>query len=202
MEVNSIKFWRDGERFIIVVDNCTGSTATKVNNFITDMLGLTPQEQPAATPVPHITPQKPPSFKADEVLAAATPIKATTDLFREIVDPHDIIIEGGAGTLGHAIESKDTAAVVRFFAEHKEHAPAQKLCRQYILDDCNRRDYVFATESEIRVFFSAYQPIIKDAVPQILSSAGYATIEDFFDFADICLIRDAYRAILESILTT
>ena len=42
--MNNVKTYRDGDRFILVVENCNGSLATKVNEFIVSIMGI--EEEP------------------------------------------------------------------------------------------------------------------------------------------------------------
>ena len=50
----NIKTYKDGDRLILVVENCVGETATKVNRFVTELLGI--EEEPIK--VPNLTPIK------------------------------------------------------------------------------------------------------------------------------------------------
>lgn len=49
----NIKTYKDGDRLILVVENCVGETATKVNRFVTDLLGIEaiPQDVPDLVPI-------------------------------------------------------------------------------------------------------------------------------------------------------
>jgi len=204
MDVRQIKFWRDGDRFVIVVDNCTGETATKVNRFIIDMLGLPQAAVVEPKILPAVVPTETVPINTDlcEVLEDATEITTSEDLFKEPTleaEARNIVVAGGAGTLGHAIETKDTATIVKTCAESKD-PQVTKLCKSYIYTDCLRRDYEFATDAEIRTFYKDYEPLISAAITQILDSAGYASLDEYMDFASERLVRDAYRAIIESIL--
>lgn len=110
MTLNNIKTYKDGARMILVVENCTGEIAAKVNDFILDILGF---ESTPAT-VPEIVPEQ---VKAEEKpdLTNATPVtresgKAFDEPAPEAV-AREYPVPGISATFGKALDTGDTNAV-------------------------------------------------------------------------------------------
>ena len=201
--MTNIKTFKDGSRLIIVVENCTGDLATKVNNFLLDLLGTT-----EAQPVPEVIPEETKEEVAPIVEEAeAITVKNPTPF--EAPAPEDVakdfLVEGDSGTFGEALRRKDTQAVVWATvkankADESIRQTLVKMCKQYIYNDCASRDPEITSTEEIKKFISIYKPIIGGAIKQILGSSGYATLDDFFDLADEYIHQDAYRVIIEEIM--
>ena len=95
----NIKTYKDGTRLIIVVENCTGPTAEKVNNFLLDILGTAqPKEVPAVIPIEEtediapeiriedeIGPENPTPFTAPSPEEIAEELRLPLERVREII---------------------------------------------------------------------------------------------------------------------
>lgn len=201
--MNNIKTYRDGARFMLVVENCVGETAKKVNAFILELMGAIEPEQ-----IPGIIPEKPvdeppPSVARMEEITPNDPEPFKVPIPEE--DAKNLPVDGPSGTLGRAIDAKDTEAIIAVCLRAKTmdesvRDTAMKLCKEYILNDCQKRIPENTLSNEIRKFFRIYKPLIEGATTQILESAGYASTEDFFDFADEYLHQQAYASVLESVI--
>lgn len=204
INLNNIKTYKDGARMIMVVENCTGDIAAKVNNFILDILGM--DSEP--TPVPEIVPEKP---KAEPIpdTTKATPITRETGKAFEEPVPEQVAREfpvpGFSATFGRALNTGDTKAVVWAMMQTQHMNPAMqhtivRMSKQYILQDCQRRVPANTTTAQIKRFFDEYEPLIKKGIKHILDSAAYATLNDFFELTDEYFHQDAYRVVLEDLI--
>lgn len=212
--MQNIKTYKDGNRLVIVVENCTGELATKVNRFILDALGM-PEissddmpEQAKPVAVPAIVPEVVAEEKIE--LDQCTPITASEEKpFEEPIPlqaANDVAVKGGSGTLGNAIRNKDTVAIVELVAKDSKtmnestRTSVLALCKTYIREDCIKRDPYYATTAEIQKFFEIYEPLLTNSIQQILGSVGYANMRDFFGFTDEHVHQDAYASVLESLI--
>ena len=69
----NIKTYKDGDRFILVVENCIGETAQKVNSFVADLLGLSEAVKPVQVPLKPIKVKEetPPVLPSEEIKEAS-----------------------------------------------------------------------------------------------------------------------------------
>lgn len=196
---NSIKTFKDGNRMVIVVENITGKTASLINKFIMEALELSCEEEIEHEELLDLVPTQP---KEDEEIKTEELEPLTKDnLFKEPLTKEEVLnIElRPFYTIGEAIKEKDTQALV----EHSIKAKTEEeidVIKEYIYKDCSSRETEWETHSEIRKFIITYKPLIENLLSQILDFAGYATIEDFLDFADIVLQIDAYRSIVDAMI--
>lgn len=209
--MRNIKTYKDGSRLVIVVENCTGPLAAKVNNFILDVLGLDENSvnlQDVTQEVPGIVPEKPVE-KEKLDLSQAEEIKKGDEAPFDAPIPEELArslaVDGPSGTLGRALDTGDTAAIVKMCLSTKNmdesvRYTALKLCKQYILKDCKRRTPECTPTNEIIKFFDVYKPLIGVAIKDILSKAGMSTLKDFFALQDEYIHQDAYSTVLECII--
>lgn len=189
---------------ILVVENCTGDIAAKVNNFILDILGM--DSEPAS--VPEIIPEKPKEEPIPDTTKATPITRETGKAFEEPVpEPvaREYAVPGGSATFGHAFDTGDTRAVIWAMMQAQHMEPAMKytiirMSKRYILWDCSRRNPETASTAHIKRFFADYEPLIKKGIKHILDSAAYATLNDFFELTDEYMHQDAYRAVLEDLI--
>lgn len=203
--MTTVRTYKDGDRLIIVLENCTGELAQKANAFVMDALGL-PGKAPSPTPVPAVIPQT--VAEPDITIRESDEIQEEKpfDEPLPLQNVHNIPVSGGSGTLGQAIERKDTAAIVELCVSTKTMAPQARdsvlaLCKEYIRNDCLNRDPDYTGSDEIRQFFKEYEPLIQGAIKQILESAGYSCLDDFFDLTDEYIQQDAYSSVLTALIS-
>lgn len=209
--MRNIKTYKDGSRLVIVVENCTGPLAAKVNSFILDVLGL--DEDPAnlqdvTQEVPGIVPERPieddaPDLSQAEEIGQGNEAPFNAPIPEELA--RSLAVDGPSGTLGRALDTGDTAAIVKMCMQTKNmdesvRYTALKLCKQYILKDCKRRTPECTPTNEIIKFFDVYKPLIGAAIKDILSQAGMSSIKDFFTLQDEYIHQDAYSTVLECII--
>lgn len=210
--MNNVKTYKDGSRLVIVVENCTGPLAAKVNAFILDVLGM-PEGEPLKEEVltqvvPGIVPEKPVKEEIPDVSEAEQIHPGDEDPFNAPIPEElarSLAVDGPSGTLGRALDTGDTAAVVKLSMQSRNmdesvRYTALKLCKQYILKDCQRRTPECTPTNEIMKFFDVYKPLIGAAIKDILAKAGMSSLKDFFALQDEYQHQDAYGAILECII--
>ena len=120
----NIKSYKDGDRLVLVIENCTGDIAEKTNNFITSLLGIdiTPTQVPlkpikvAEEPMPEIPKEEMESPKPSENIVNPenklssnvekvspptfkSPETVTLEEFREFVNKYSSIIEEDIKTI-------------------------------------------------------------------------------------------------------
>lgn len=209
--MRNIKTYKDGSRLVIVVENCTGPLAAKVNEFILDVLGVgedAPAPETVLTEIPGIVPEKPIEEPAPD-LSKATPIEKGDEAPFNAPIPEEMArglpIKGPSGTLGRALDTGDTAAIVAMCMqthnmEESVRYTALRLCKAYILKDCQNRIPECTPSNEIIKFFEVYRPLIGGAIRDILSQAGMSSLKDFFNMQEEYIQQDAYATVLECII--
>lgn len=199
----NIKTYKDGARLIIVVENCTGPMAEKVNNFLLDILGTAqPKEVPAVIPIEE-TEDIAPEIRVEDEIGPENPTPFTAPSPEEIA--RACAVTGASGTLGRAIDTGDTAAVVRlstvaYKLDESLKCTVLALCKRYMLDDCVCREPENASADEIKRFVLDYYPLVKGNVAEILNKAGYADPDAFFKHANMVQKQGAYQSILDGLL--
>ena len=200
----NIKTYKDGSRLIIVVENCTGATAEKVNNFLLDVLGTVQvQEVPAVIPAEPKEEVIPEIRVEDEITPEnPTPFVAPSSEARA----RECAVKGASGTFGRALDTGDTAAIVNISTrahklEESLHYTVVEMCKRYMLDDCIRREPETASTNEIERFVADYHPLIKASLGEILSAAGYADADAFFKHANMVQQRGAYQSLIDGLIT-
>lgn len=199
----NIKSYKDGDRLILVIENCNGELAVKANNFIADILGIVPAEpEPVLDVEPvSVANEAMPKIEECELIVDKKPFSEPSP--KEFA--YNTFVEGGSGTLGNAIALRDTQAVIGVCASAgtlttETREPVVEICKEYIYNDCILRNADLEALEDVKVFFDLYEPITKKAVKNILNSTGYANLNDFFELADEFMVRDAYRCILDELL--
>lgn len=200
----NIKTYKDGARLIIVVENCVGDTAEKVNNFLLDVIGTAPPKTiPAVVPI-EIEEEAAPEIRIEDEITAENPTPFVAPSSKE--SARACPVNGASGTLGRALDTGDTAAIVEFTAgvrnidESLRHT-ALEMCKRYMLDDCICREPENASTSEMKRFVVNYLPLVKTSVKEILCGAGYADIDTFFEHANDIQQRGAYQSILDGLIS-
>lgn len=202
--MNNIKTYKDGARMILVVENCTGELAAKVNDFILDILGF----ESAPATVPEIVPEK---VQVEEKpdLTNATPITRESGKAFDEPAPETVAREypvpGISATFGKALDTGDTNAVVTALMETAKMDPSMRytiarMSKKYIYEDCSRRIPDAATTVQIKRFFAEYAPLIKKSIKFVLDSMAVANLDDFFALTDEYVQQDAYRVVLEDLI--
>lgn len=202
--MTNVKTYKDGSRLVIVVENCTGPLAEKVNNFLLDILGAEPPRT-----VPAVVPQEireepiPDTTIITEITETdPSPFKAPSSTEEARSYP----VEGASGSLGRALDSGDTTAIVKLstkthLMDESLRYTVLELCKQYMLDDCIKRDPADASLKEITRFIGEYTPLIRACIQELLKQAGYADIKTYLECADIEQLRGAYQAVLDCIIS-
>lgn len=200
--MNNIKTYKDGERLCIVVENCTGATAAKVNRFLLDILGVPvePAEVPGLTPVEVIEDPMP--------LTDDMEIITEEQLFDEpspIEEARSLPVDGPSGTLGYALDTGDTYAVVRATLapnlDERMRYTVIELCKEYMINDCLARVPETATRQDVQNFIVAYRPLIKAQLIELLNADGFNDLKAFLENVSVEKLQHAYRAILEALTT-
>lgn len=204
--MNNVKTYRDGARLILVVENCTGEIAAKVNDFVLDILQCNVAPEP--TPVPAIIPEKPVEEPMPNV-EKATPINVESGRAFDEPVPEQMArnypVDGVSGTFGVAIDTGNTETIVAVYQQINNMDVSMRytitnMCKQYVRDDCLRRHPDCTNTSQIKKFFNEYKPLIGNELRYILSSSSYANIEDFLDFGDEYQHQEAYRYVIECLI--
>lgn len=198
----NIKSYKDGSRLILVVENCVGETAAKVNNFLLDILGTAEQAE-----VPGVVPMTMQEEYPVDMTEAAEIDPYEREPF-EAPSPEDVVRSMPVSetlTLGEAIDNNESALVVRAIkllqnADDGTKMTGTALCKQYIWKDCQHRDPEIACTEEIMEFFKAYRPLIGVGIKQILESSGISSLEDFFALSDEYFHRAAYKSVLDDLI--
>ena len=211
-----------GERLIVVVENCTGDTAVRVNQMLAALISdspLTPAPSYEAVPQPIVKTDVPDPIQVPAVtlepvkeepapdLRKAEPIVSQTDFFEEPIPEEDALntpVQSGAKTLRGALEQNDVKAIVQCLFDSKNlpentRHTVNKICRQFLQRDLDKREPAITAVQDIKAFVTAYLPFLKTPLRQILSQTGYESIEDFFQYSEEWLVQEAYRSLLEAI---
>ncbi len=201
--MTNLKTYKDGSRLILVVENCTGEIAAKVNAFVLDLLGTNgPEVIPAVVPItvqeeaePEVRPEQEITKENGNLFNAPAPEETAKN----------IPVDGPSGTLGNAINTGDTNTVVRVCVkatnldESLRHTVI-KLCKEYLLDDCSRRNPDNAGVHDFKSFCETYKPLIDKSLKNILSQAGHNKLHHFIAEAKLEVLRDAYSRLLDDLI--
>lgn len=199
----NVKTYKDGDRFILMIENCTGELAEKVNQFLADILGPVPEPQtvPGLEPMENCSDDTPQTEK----LQTANPGD-----FKEKPTKQEILnytFETGTFkgyTLKSALNEHGINAAVKIACEIKSiEQPMRKEildgCKQMIAKDLTKRKPQNADMDEIDTFIHLYKPLAQKGIQQILSMSGYSSLEEFFVFSDEKMQRDAYEALIDAL---
>ena len=202
--MKNVKTYKDGDRFVLVVENCTGELKAKVAELVLGILDL--GEGP--TELPHLSPIR----VADEKVPEE---KVLEDLPRKDIEnavpKKDGFMSGGrydGKSFADAIRADGVAAAIYMLQNADAIAPGFVLslkgkCKEAIGLDVWSRDPDTATAADFEGFVNLYGPLIgnENALGSILAQAGYSDISDFIAFAGDTMIKGAYEALLEAIRT-
>lgn len=201
----STKVYKDGDRFIIVVDSPDGKVLKKINDFLYDLYGFA--DLSGIEGVSSIKCQDASAIVPDES-KEITKEQAKERPFSEPISKESALalsIPDMGITLGDAIKNKDTIAVVRMFTSTKSLDKSasdtiKALCSEYILTDLKSREPAITSTSCIEEFFSVYEPLLKDAVQEILNLTGYENLETFFSTAYEFIQQDLYESVINMMI--
>lgn len=201
--MNNLKTYRDGDRFILVVENCKGSLAAKVNEFIVSIMGI--KEEPTEVPLVPLKVEDediPDIDSCEEVLQFVDLEKhIDTDVFRFV----DGIYKGM--TFEEAQKKDGIKAVAYTFAHVKEVAPncqEQILCKckENLFYDCglSKYDPDLDSENDFRRFIDTYDSVLNKTFKSISAQAGYENIQTMIANARENVWRDGYAAAKKKLL--
>lgn len=200
--MNNVKTYRDGDRFILVVENCNGSLAAKVNEFIVSIMGI--EEEPIEVPlIPiEVKDEDVPDISSCEEILRFNNLEKQIDsnLFRFV----DGLYKGM--TIDEALEKDGVKAVAYTFAHIKEVAPncteqIRKKCEEILFSDYGVDNYnpEFDSENDFRKFIDTYDSILNETFKTISDQAGYENIQVMIDSARENLWRAGYSAALQKL---
>lgn len=200
----NIKSYKDGDRLILVVENCKGDTAVKVNAFLSSlMLDSEPQE------VSHIAPMQIKEEKApdisdlDEVKGEAfdtPPSKEDTESSLLLTGAYkglsikDAIAKDGVRAAATLIATKDSVI------SDNEKDNMVVICKETLRTDLYIRNMDMFDRSVFADFISVYEPLIKEGISQIINRAGYNSIDDLINFAPDHLLENAQEALIDGLM--
>lgn len=201
--MNNVKTYKDGDRFILVVENCKGSLATKVNEFIVSIMGI--EEEPTEVPLIPLEVEEedvPDISSCEEILQFVNSEKQIdTDVFRFV----DGLYKGM--TYEEAEKQDGAKAVAYTFAHAKEVAPncveqIKEKCKERLFVDCGlgKYDPDLDSENDFRNFIDTYDSILNKTFKSISAQAGYENIQVMIDSARENLWRDGYAAAKKKLL--
>lgn len=200
----NIKSYKDGDRLILAIENCTGDLAVKVNRFLAEIVGVEAAE-------PKIVPALEPPEVIDEITPDLTKaIAAKPGDFKEPLSEKEILhytLKEGAysgKSVEQVFEEFGVDAAIKIACEVKIipediRESVVKLCKRDIMKDLNRRNAEMDSIEEIKAFFNQYKFLVRDGIEQILAMAGYVTLDEFFILADEQMQRDAYESIIQGL---
>lgn len=199
----NVKSYKDGDRLILVVENCTGELAVKVNKFLSEIIGI--EEAPATVPA-----LVPPVVEEEAAPDITKQKSAMPGDFNEPPTEQEVLgYEFANGpflgmNLKDALEKSGVKAAIEIACNAKTLPKEVKenivgICKHYLMNDLCKRDPKSDALFEISKFFKLYYPLIKSGVEQILAMAGYSDLTDFLDFSDEQTQRDAYESIIQGL---
>lgn len=201
----NVKSYKDGNRLVLVVENCTGELAVKVNAFLSDIIGIESSKPvPALAPV-EVKEEAPPKIDDMEPIEDPKPVFQTPPTQKEV---GEILIPEGmyqGMTVKNALEQVGLKAAIAISVMFKKFPGQEQTvlnqCKAVMEKDLNSRVSDTASVFEIEEFLNLYQPLIQKTIRQVLQMAGYSELQDFLNFAEEDVLREAYYSILEELKT-
>ncbi len=195
--MNNIKTFRDGDRFVLVVENCKGSLAAKVNEIIVSLVGV--EDEPIEVPLVPIKVEEenvPDVTSYEEVYQFLdTEKKIDPDVFRFVAGNYKGL------TFEEAQKKDGNKAVAYTFAHVKEVAPncqeqIRCKCKEIMFYDYGLGNYNpdLDSENDFRKFIDTYDSILDKTFKSISAQAGYENIQALIANARENVWRDAYSA--------
>lgn len=200
----NIKSYKDGDRLILVIENCTGDLAIQVNKFLAEIIGLknsSPKEVPALVSIP-VNDEPMPEIDTLQQAHSGDFIEPPTDEEIKRFSFSDGAYKGMS--VYDALKQDGIKAAVRISSKSNLlpkniKGKAIEICKKSIAQDLCLKNTSTASRNEIYDFFTLYSPIIEDGIKQILCMSGYSSLSDFFAFADENTLKDAYEGIVLSL---
>lgn len=185
----NIKPIRDGDRLIIVIENCKGEVAEKVNAFLASLTNLDGVSEQEEIPVPDLKPIKVAERSTPHTVRKApiTPIdNKKHQPPKSDIDVNQLVKENGISAILDLLKTKID---IKTSLE----------CKKLVHEDVMKRKEC-ASLAEIKKFFHLYEHLEKKDISYILQSSSYATLNDFLDFAPEEIINEAYYTIRMALL--
>ena len=197
--MNNIKSYKDGDRLILVIENCTGDTAAKVNAFVADILGIN-EDFPAPKEIEGVEPIVTAEIKMPDI-SKAKAIETIEDFFpvSQNKDIYSFSLPDEMYPLSVAISSMDIKYISKILIyceanDFPEKEKVESICKQTLRDDCSIRVYDDSMD-RIDKFFEDYSDIITKEVKAICEATGNSDYQNFRINETEETIRDAYEAI-------
>lgn len=200
----NVKSYKDGDRLVLVVENCTGELAEKVNHFLAEILDIVPVAKPVPGLAPlenedepqpdisNLTPVSPGEFKEAPTIQAISKYVFSSGQYKGKTFEYALKKNGVAAAISIACSIKSIEQPLR--------DSILKYCKQMIAKDLASKDVQNDSFDAIGNFFEMYKPLAIKGIQQILSMSGYASLEEFMVFSDEKTIRDAYEALIKALI--
>lgn len=199
--VENVKFYRDGNRYIIVIEDPSEEFAKAINDTIFSHLAV------KATTVKDVTPEKK-KIEPPPVLDEKNRMFNRDDRILDVANPGDYRPQAGKYA-GMTLEEAKTeygpivgidfytqvSGMIRGNTQRKIIIRALRVIREDLLE----RDADNDSMAKIIEFFDAYNPSLREAVEVLTNKAGiggYDRFEEFIQKSDEQIIRDAYSSLV------
>ncbi len=201
--MNNIKTYKDGDRFVMVVENCNGAIATTVNEFITSILGIEAKPEPVPlVPIEVAEEEIPDTSSYEEITHFIKDEQhVDVDVFRFV----DGIYKGM--TFDEAKDKDGMKAIAYTFANVKKVAPdcpsqiLQK-CKELLFYDCGLGKYNpdLDSENDFRKFIETYDSMLNKIFKSMCEQAGYEDMQAMLASASENTWRSCYSLAKEKLL--
>ena len=193
--MNNIKQYRDGDRYILVVENCTGETARIINELIIKLVGVEPVKIDGLEALTQPPTDTTPDIPAEEINDAV--FDQSTDDGAEFVP-----MKGRCSgmTFDEAFRKYGSSAAVDFFlAMREKHVSGDLFVRvkKIMSSNWEERDSIGDSLENINEFLMLHKPLLIDLLEHIRNRVGYQSIEDYIDFASDKELRGVYKCALD-----
>lgn len=195
--MRNVKSYKDGNRLILVVENCTGETAKIVNSFLAQLLVGEAEEVQNVAP-PMVAEDTPPAIKESQ--------KITAGAFTEDISEEE------AGKLvffqrpvQYWLNANHIPAIICIATEARKNLSAYQyrtviaLCSRFLHNDLYRRNPSDASEEEIKDFFDSYKDLLKPLHSFLLKKAGCSDFDVLWKETNLSVKQDAYRCALDEL---
>lgn len=199
----NVKAYKEGNRLTLVVENPDLDTAKIINDMLIRLCGVTQvTDVEGLVPVSYHENEMPNTNEEYEI----TDLKSKP--FKESMSKEEILslkIDGLNVTLGSAVKHNDIVSIVHAYINASNHGVEAesgiiKICKEFILNDCKKRDPDCTPISEIIKFCRIYAHLIKDAVKEVLDMSGFERLNEFIENTDEYLVQDAYSSWIDVII--
>lgn len=198
----TVKTYKDGNRFILVIPTeGDPEIGKKVNDFILDILGMSPPQEITGFLPAKDEPDKPPVIPVEKQITqdAGRPFKEVQPVMDcmsyvpHFNNPHklafgELVRRQGVGITAYYLQHLDLID-----REYREEI--KNKCRDYILSDLKMRSYSDES-SDILAFFICYQEMLHSEIREMLSYNSYASLAEFLNGND-SVVRDEYERLID-----